>query len=195
MYFGSAADSVAHFNSLGYACPGDFNPSDFFLDVLSPDNRSPEDGLRSATRITAIGDAWAGGSKIRGGEDLDALLTRQSSESFKAVRAIGGDASFAKTLRNFLLLCWRSWSEQTRNKTALIVKFATAVIFGLLIGGIYSNIGYSQESIQNRFGVLFFMLVNQCFNGHIAVLNAFPVEKNIVNRERSGQVRYACLLL
>lgn len=54
--------------------------------------------------------------------------------------------------------------------------------FGLIIGGIYSNAGYNQSSIQNRTGLLFLICLNQAFNGTIGVLNSFPKEKIIVNR-------------
>merc|ERR1711968_52748 len=43
-----------------------------------------------------------------------------------------------------------------------------------------------QTSIQNRNGLLFFVTINQSFNGLISVLNTFPKEKVIVNREISS---------
>jgi ABC-type multidrug transport system permease subunit len=66
-------------------------------------------------------------------------------------------------------------------------KILPAIFFALLIGGLYSNIGNSQESIMNRRGVLFFVLINQSFISVNAVITAFPVEKVIVGRERNGQ--------
>ena len=85
------------------------------------------------------------------------------------------------------LLCWRTFTEQRRNIPAITVKLISAIIYGLLIGGLYSNIGYKQKSIQNRFGSLFFVCINQVMNSFVAVLNTFPSEKALVNRERSGR--------
>lgn len=45
---GDVADAIPFFNSTGNQCPRNFNPSDFFLDVLSPDSRT-EEVRRSAT--------------------------------------------------------------------------------------------------------------------------------------------------
>ena len=42
IYFGSAYQAIDHFNRIGYFCPLHFNPSDFFLDLLSLDTRSEE---------------------------------------------------------------------------------------------------------------------------------------------------------
>jgi len=60
------------------------------------------------------------------------------------------------------------------------------IFFACIIGGIYSNIGDDQTSIRNRQGLLFVIVINQAFNGVMGVLNTFPKEKLIVNRERSN---------
>ncbi len=60
------------------------------------------------------------------------------------------------------------------------------ILFSLLLGGIYSNIGYNQRSIQNRKGILFFILLDQGFNSLTSVLSTFPIEKTIVNCERNN---------
>jgi ABC-type multidrug transport system ATPase subunit len=46
MYHGEAAKAVDYFSSLSrygqeFTCPHNYNPSDFFLDLLSPDHRYP----------------------------------------------------------------------------------------------------------------------------------------------------------
>jgi hypothetical protein len=103
------------------------------------------------------------------------------------VIAIGTDSDLKKTIRNFQLLCWRSWTVQIRNYGVIIGKFVISIFYALIIGGIYSNIGNTQLSINNRLGVLFFVMLNQCFGSALGVLNSFPSEKQIVNRERSGR--------
>ena len=87
---------------------------------------------------------------------------------------------------NYRMLSWRSWSEQYRDLATIKIKLITTSFFALIIGGIYSNSGYSQKGISNRVGLLFVICINQGFNGVIGVLNAFPKEKVIVNRERSN---------
>ena len=71
-----------------------------------------------------------------------------------------------------------------------------SIFFALILGGIYNHIGYSQSSIQNRIGALFFIVINQAFGNVTAVLGSFPSEKIIVNRERNGRayntISYFC---
>jgi hypothetical protein len=106
---------------------------------------------------------------------------------FSNVKKIGSDGDFRKVVKNFQLLCWRTFSEQSRNIPLLTFKFCFTTFFALVIGGIYSNIGDSQRSIQNRNGALFFITIQQVFATYLGCLSTFPIEKAIVNRERSGQ--------
>lgn len=42
MFLGDVRDAYPFFSYTGNECPRNYNPSDFFLDVLSPDSRNPE---------------------------------------------------------------------------------------------------------------------------------------------------------
>jgi hypothetical protein len=199
MYYGAADEAVTHFAAEGFSCPESFNPSDFFLDLLSPDNRTAETEVATRNRIQLLGDRWA----QRQQQDSAALAASPAGKGvaaagaseetaaegeFASVQIIGSGANdLASMRRNFLILCWRAWTEQSRNYGAFTAKLVFNCFFGLIIGGIYSDIGYSQESIQNRRGCLFFLMINQNFNSVMGVLNSFPKEKVIVNRERGGR--------
>lgn len=192
MYFGSAVgNSVEHFTSLGYKCPSTFNPADFFLDLLSPDNRTPELEESSSAIIKNVGNMWLKTGAPASASALANLLKAQeaaSSNGRPAVRTLQeSKIDFVKTRRNLVLLAWRAWIEQSRDIATMAIKLIFTCFFSLVVGGIYSNIGNSQQSIQNRVGLLFFIVLNNTFGPLIAVLNSFPKEKTIVNRERSAR--------
>lgn len=63
-YMGPAKDAVAYFSSRSFKCPANFNPSDFFLDLISVDRRSPEGEQTTVARIKYIGDAHAAAAEI-----------------------------------------------------------------------------------------------------------------------------------
>jgi len=184
MYFGDADKAVEYFASNGHVCPDSFNPSDYYLDILSPDNRNPESEQDSKNRIKHLGDRWLLVEVDKLAIDSSVVISNTYSDDIKA---IGSDMSMTKTIRNFQLLCWRSFAEQSRDKTTIFVKIFISSLFAFLLGGIYSNVGYSQRSVFNRIGLLFFVCINTAFNSIQAVLNSFPREKLIVNRERSGR--------
>lgn len=56
---GLSIDALAHFEALGYSLPSKTNPSDFFLDVITLDQRTPEAKAASMHRITTFCDAWS----------------------------------------------------------------------------------------------------------------------------------------
>ena len=190
MYMGPSSNVVDYFHSIGYSCPENFNPSDFCLDLLSPDARSKELYEESSSRIVEIANLWSTHCANRRNNEDDNEIDKNykdSSYSLENIKCVGTDDSLSKMARNFVLLCWRTWSEQSRDVISLKLKLVTTFFFALLVGGIYNDIGNDQKSIQNRNGVLYFIAINQAFNNAIAVFNSFPKEKFIVNRERSGR--------
>jgi hypothetical protein len=210
MYQGVSTGALTHFAAQGYNCPRNFNPSDFYLDILSPDSRSAETEGTTSQRITVLGDAWGvianeahntrgittittgtdtgndNGTGTGTGNDGNTGKTSSSylknTEDIKSVQPSGQQVDLQRIRRNFRLLCWRSFAEQSREIPTLMVKMFMTCFFGLIIGGVWSHAGNSQKSINNRLGLLFVIVINQAFNGTLGVVNAFPKEKVIVQR-------------
>jgi ABC-type multidrug transport system ATPase subunit len=59
VWFGPADAAVTHFASLGFQCPPNTNPADFFLDIISVDKRTPELELQSTSRFETLSAGWA----------------------------------------------------------------------------------------------------------------------------------------
>jgi len=185
VYLGSAKDANQYFKLNGFICPALFNPSDYFLDILSPDTRSVEYESAADQRIKQLGDAWdsrttSENEVIVEGDDI------QQTYMTLAIQ-LSGTVNLYKLSRNFKLLAWRAYTEQTRDIIIIIVKICVTLFFSLILGGIYNNVGYDQKGANNRIGLLFLTSINQGFNGVLGVVNTFPKEKVIVNRERSAR--------
>jgi len=192
MFLGNANDAVPYFAALGQNCPRLFNPSDFFLDILSPDYRSAETEKTTSERILYLGDKWI---EKENSTALEPLMNGEVGLP-AAPHSCFEPWDFKRIRRNFMLLCWRTSAEQTRELPTLFIKFFITIFFALVIGGVYSNTDDSQKGIANRTGLLFVISINQGFNGVSGVLNTFPKEKVIVNRERSARaydtISYFC---
>lgn len=181
MYFGPAHLAVGYFGQIGFTCPEHFNPADYFLDLLSPDSRSEDLETETRQRIRLLSDHFQTHTA-----PIELHTKSTAAEEFVSIQTIGGEADLQRTVRSFLLLCWRSWTEQARNLPVIFVKFFSSLFFALVIGGIFSGTGYDQIGIQNRRGVLYFNMINQGFAALTAVLATFPDEKVVINRERAG---------
>ena len=191
MFFGPCAEAIHHFEKHGHHCPKLFNPADFFLDILSPDVRTPQAEEDSFLRIQTLGDIWTLEQErlIQSG-GFKKVITADGVNSDNALVSVKGigqlDFNWKKEVHVTMLLFWRTWVEQSRDIATLSIKFIFTIFFALVIGGLFSNVGYSQRSIQNRNGLFYFIMINQGFNTLISVVNTFPKEKTIVNRERSN---------
>ena len=183
IYLGPAPEAIDFFNQNNHYCPQNFNPSDFFLDILSPDSRTSELETAADVRILSLASSW----NQRSADVLASFGPIKSTTDIAAVRSSGEKVDCQRVARNFQLLCWRAFAEQTREIPTIVVKMFVTCFFASVIGGIYSNEGNSQKSISNRTGLLFIICLNQAFNGCLGVLNTFPREKIIVSRERSNR--------
>lgn len=61
----------------------------------------------------------------------------------------------------FGLLLWRALIEIFRNYGGITIRACTVLFYAMILSLIYQNIGYGQQSIQDRTGLLYFMLINQ----------------------------------
>lgn len=185
MFMGDASQATAYFEAQGHPCPKLFNPSDFFLDILSPDTRTGTSRRESSERIRILAASWAARpvAMITANAQTSAAKTKDQEY---VTRAGGNDLTLQRLAKNFRLLCWRTLSEQLREVPTIAIRMTITVIFSLIIAGMYSDVGYDQAAINNRTGLLFVIAINQGFNALMAVLNVFPKEKLIVSRERSS---------
>lgn len=156
-----------------------YNPSDYFLDLLSPDRRSPEVEEETMNRIHFLVQKWL---EVQKQQPENSEIVESST-----IRLIGTEKDNINNVwRNLLLLSWRSWAELSRNIPNLMGRMSTTIFFALVVGGIYSNTDLGQDSIRDRTGALFFIGINQCFNTFSAVLPVYPQERRTFNRERKG---------
>jgi ABC-type multidrug transport system ATPase subunit/ABC-type multidrug transport system permease subunit len=197
IFFGPASgdgSAIDHFGSLGFEVPNHYNPADFFLDVLSVDYRSHEAEVATKRRIHSMADSWDQIVNEQMEEEKKRREEKKSSSSKNAENEKesedgdeGGWVSHRSWFDQFFMLTRRSFLEISRNKAANIIKFTFSIFFALVLGSVYSEINYSQKSIQDRIGLLFFVSINQFFNAFFGVLNTFPKEKPIVQRERASK--------
>jgi hypothetical protein len=58
VWFGSNNDALVHFAKLGYAIPENTNPSDFFLDITTLDQRTELSRKETSDRIEVFASAY-----------------------------------------------------------------------------------------------------------------------------------------
>ena len=125
--------------------------------------------------------------RVGGGSLLEGAVEGLSS----TISALAPPRYATSFFHQFIVLFRRSWTQISRDKFPLIISCVQAVLFGLIIGALYSETRKTQKNIQDRFGVLFFFVINTAFGSLFAVMNVFPAEKSIINRERAALAYHA----
>lgn len=189
MYHGPAEHTVAYFDQRGLPCPAEFNPADhlFFqvlysmhdqLDMISSDMAASkhrmENSLSGASpdrdaASKAAYDAMQVKEKERVASLLDSWLTSPECATLHqsvshpltsplpdptAMRAERPGELYA-----FRLLSQRRWWDLLRDRMKIRMQFSQYIMFSILIGLIFLQLGSDQNSVQDRKGSLFFVCV------------------------------------
>ncbi len=187
IYFGLASQAVPYFASAGYRCPAHFNPADYLLDVLSlgdmgddGDSSALSGEVDPAQRLERLAESWVKHTVMQSVKEKLAHASKElaisssgdSSESsnnestFKLVSSqqpqeLTHNNSHGKWLRDFCKLCERCLKQIYRDVLTLQMCVGTVLFFAALLSLIYRDLGDSQRNINDRIGLLYFLLVNQ----------------------------------
>ncbi|KAK9806141.1 hypothetical protein WJX72_003105 [[Myrmecia] bisecta] len=182
MYFGPAAEATSYFARWGFACPPQYNPADFFLDLISMDYRTSEAETESRARIELLARAYRKASTEGKASILD------TAGVLDTLTGIPNTFSFQTSwLRQARVLLWRAWMQASRDKILLVMSIVQVVAIACILSALYSSMGYTQKAVADRTGLLFFICISTAFGNVLAVAHTFPSEKSVVNRERAAK--------
>ncbi|XP_043198378.1 protein white-like isoform X1 [Amphibalanus amphitrite] len=185
-YMGDVDGAYDFFREVGYACPTNFNPADFFIQTMAivPGN---EEQCRQ--RVDKIATRF---QECKLGQDI-------SKEAGKLVQSITSgnsadvdtDASYRSDYKagwwsQFKAVFWRSVISNIREPMVLKVKIIQTVFISLLFGVIYLGQELNQEGVMNINGALFLFLTNMTFQNVFSVVNVFCLELPIFMREHGN---------
>ena len=113
IYFGSAERAVDYFAEIdsAFACPALFNPADWFLDITSPDYRTPQLEKESLERVKRLDATW-----VEKQTETMALSTANAAADVElALAADTGGTKAGHQEEQFKLLDFQSsWFRQFR---------------------------------------------------------------------------------
>lgn len=182
IYYGTAKDATNFFSSAFFPCPTEFNPADFFLDIISMDYRSKTAEEESRKRI----DLLAGKFQL---EDNASKRLSIDSDGVEQIDKINEATAFPNNLvTEFLLLLARSWKQQSRDLLPLMITLIQTIVIGFVLAALYSNMDSSSTPVQDETGILFFITIFSAFGAMFSALNTFPTERGVVNRERASKM-------
>jgi ABC-type multidrug transport system permease subunit len=171
--------------SLGYICPEDYNPADFYVHTLAI---VPGNETECRERVKSLCDSFDANCKSQLEKD-NLQDDIDEEDTVDGEFKVSKGKSFKATLWTQLcLLLWRSWLAQIRDPTLVRVKFGQTIFMALLIGLLYLQVSYDARRLQNIAGVIFFVVTNSSLVSLFAVIQTFPMEMPVFLREHGSRL-------
>jgi ABC-type multidrug transport system permease subunit len=158
------------------------NPADFLIDLLLA---SDEERARMEAPNRVVEKDFV--QAFQKSEMNTQLLANIDSVpgSYKALDSSEVRRYATSLWKQFCVLLQRTVRDTLRTPLASVVVLAQALIMAFIIGSIFYQLGYSQEAIFGRYGVLFFIMIFSSFG----ILNStitFIKSRLLINRERAA---------
>ncbi|XP_057705122.1 ATP-binding cassette sub-family G member 8 [Corythoichthys intestinalis] len=165
VYCGAARDMVPYFTTLGHPCPRYCNPSDFYVDLISIDRRSPEQEAQCLERARVLAKQFS--EHVRDTDDhmwkSGPPTTHSDSSSLQQDKAEGDQVVVISKererlpgrLQQFTILIRRHMYNDYRDLVTLLVHGLEALLMSLLVGFLYYGAGDQPLSIQDTVALLY----------------------------------------
>ncbi|CAL8241288.1 unnamed protein product [Merluccius merluccius] len=203
VFHGPAQSALEYFSDIGYTCEPHNNPADFFLDVINGDStavnlnntdREEESGEGSSTKVEEVlVQEYKSSCYFRDTKaELERITQGKLVVTAPASRTITYTTSF---LTQFKWVLRRTFKNLLLNPQTSIAQVAVTLFLALIVGVIFFDVTNDQKGLQNRFGALFFITINQCFSS-LSAAELFISERKIFMHEYiSGYYRLSVYFL
>ncbi|KAJ3394713.1 hypothetical protein HDU84_006856 [Entophlyctis sp. JEL0112] len=142
LWFGHTHDALTHFNQLGYPLPEKTNPSDFFLDLITLDQRTAESKQKSLAIIETLFKAYD--------EKFGLHESPYPSQFLPTQKAYVWPLPWHREL---VVLLERNMKDLIRNKGAIGATIGQAVFLVILMGFVFFRLNNDTAGVQSRIGL------------------------------------------
>jgi len=184
IYNGKASDAIEYFNNLNFPCPKNYNPAEYFIEMVSntPVLKLEENKEEQLIRDEEYAKKLDFFEQTAKKEEVvtDLIHLEPSIGEIKKIKNSFFDELGILLHRNRLLL--------SRDPTAFMVRLLQSIIFAVLLLLIFFQLGKGNNAIRDREGVLIFaisLMFNLNFN---TPLLAFTNEKKHFYKEQDNSM-------
>jgi ABC-type multidrug transport system ATPase subunit len=174
VFFGTNDEALKHFASLGFVLPLETNPSDFYLDTITLDQRTPELFEKSKSNVDMLYQKW---QQVK--PNVKHMIVDAKDLQKKTIEK---NSIFVE----FFTLLSRNSVISTRDRSTIYAKIFSSIFIFLILGFVFYQSGNDSRGVQNKVGVLFFLTINLALSNVIPYLGAFVMEREITKRERAS---------
>ena len=184
VYIGPVNSAPEYFSELGYPCRTYTNPSDHFLELITLDTRSFEAEMASLRRINSLLSSFANSElNLLNTETAMSVELIENSHLGKGIWKYPTQWKVWHELPSFLILTYRNMIDQMRSMLLLFFRLNQSIFLPLTLGAFFWQLSGDLESIYDRQGALFYIVIQQACSSILPVIASFQIEKEIYFRE------------
>ncbi|XP_055390633.1 protein white, partial [Condylostylus longicornis] len=185
-FLGTPDQATQFFSQLGAPCPTNYNPADFYVQVLAI---IPGKDEESRDRIGKICDSFATSSIAKEMERKFQKVREHATSMPMEGEALRGYR--ATYFMQFRAVLWRAWLTVLKEPLLVRVRLIQTTMVAILIGLIFLNQQLDQDGVMNINGAIFLFLTNMTFQNVFATINVFTGELPVFMRESRSRL-YRC---
>ncbi|KAJ8038182.1 Protein white [Holothuria leucospilota] len=186
-YAGPQDGIVDHFSPLGYQCPDDFSPSDYYIAVLSI---VPGHERAAYDRVDELCDNF---QKSQHAANIEEAIKQEYTRQDKLeVTMVEGDysassrsATSASWFTQFYFIYWRNYLYLKRDTSLIKARLISVIFMSSILLVIYFDrtVEITQGQVLDVQGLLFFFCANFTFVNCNRLLEVIPRELPLLVRE------------
>lgn len=185
-FIGPTKEALILFRNCGLPCPTNYNPADFYLDKLSIISGQDDECYN---RINLICDSFSKSERCKLTSSSIKDINDEASTSTNPITLPKYGKRFeASRIQQFCMVLWRSWLTVIRDPASLRLRAMQTIMISLVFGLIYLRQNLDQEGVMNINGFLFILVTNMSFSSQFIVINIFPMEIPVFQREYDSKL-------
>lgn len=190
IYCGTISAMVQYFQNLGYTCPVNSNPADYFVDISSINYSTSIIYQESIQRIEHLINVFHENQMHMCLSYATSRSEQQPSPKYHHERnhSTFSTSDYALEYRStwclqVKLLTNRFFKNNYRDYSNTLGSLLQAVVLGLIVMGIFWQLSNSISDIENRNGLLYIVISMEYYITTIILVERFCTELKVFDRE------------
>ncbi|XP_065078457.1 ATP-binding cassette sub-family G member 1-like isoform X2 [Ochlerotatus camptorhynchus] len=179
LYQGPLEQLTSTFAEVGMVCPQYYNRADFVIKMASKSSSDAEKIRMLIDQMKTV--------PIQNGYNNNTRNYQNGNQEQKLLDECDNGSQYViSQWRQFVILTRRTLLGTVRNFTLTVLRFLGHILFGLIVGTVYFNIGGDGAKVISNTAFFMLILMFIAFANSMTVVLTFPLEMAVFIREYKG---------
>lgn len=192
IYSGSPQNVMSYLSTCNFTSPGDYNPADFLMDLVTesfPGDEPTENEakLKEKTPRAMLIESWDNGKSLEeASAACQGFANSNSSSTNSAAEVDVSDLKYMASYQTQFITLFQRALIVSRSKVVNNMQLFQTVVMGVLSGLIWYQMSYTEDTVQDRASFVFFFGTFWFFMSLFQGMMQFLPERTIMLKERAG---------